>query len=204
MLGVPGALGWEAVGQGRSHPPPAEPSRIRPAGTPGPSRSRLDERHVPSRRLIGLSAAALFLLTGALWTTRPAGVDRSDPPWLKGYARTIAGESIGYHSPYPDVTTALIVRATDGTMAVEWETEPVPADFDARLRHVRLDVPDWPPARAPIASTCPSTAGPLFAFRTGKDASDRTWTLPGAGTGPRSLSRRRSSTSSRSFSDSCS
>ena len=49
--------------------------------------------------------------------------------WLKGYGRTIAGAELTYHSPYPDITSALITRASDGSMAVEWETEPLPADW---------------------------------------------------------------------------
>ncbi len=49
--------------------------------------------------------------------------------WLKGYERTISGETISYHSPFPGPSPALLARATDGTMSVEWETEPVPPGF---------------------------------------------------------------------------
>ena len=56
--------------------------------------------------------------------TAPAGAE-----WLRGYGRTLAGAEISYHSPYPDISSALISRASDGTMAVEWETEAVPADW---------------------------------------------------------------------------
>jgi len=51
--------------------------------------------------------------------------------WLKGYRRTITGERLSYHSPYPGPASALLVRATDGTMAIEWESGLVPADFAA-------------------------------------------------------------------------
>ncbi|MGZ5454990.1 MAG: hypothetical protein ACXWHJ_12230, partial [Candidatus Aminicenantales bacterium] len=54
----------------------------------------------------------------------PAGAE-----WLRGYGRTLAGAEMSYHSPYPDISSALISRASDGTMAVEWETEAVPADW---------------------------------------------------------------------------
>ncbi|HEX9970600.1 MAG TPA: hypothetical protein VGD14_00880, partial [bacterium] len=37
--------------------------------------------------------------------------------------------NIDYHSPHPDVRTALLSRATDGTMAVEWETESPPSNY---------------------------------------------------------------------------
>ncbi|MBN2266549.1 MAG: hypothetical protein JW775_12125, partial [Candidatus Aminicenantes bacterium] len=57
----------------------------------------------------------------------PAGAE-----WLRGYERTIAGAEMSYHSPYPDITSALISRASDGAMAVEWETEAVPADWNGK------------------------------------------------------------------------
>ncbi len=66
------------------------------------------------RVLLALVAAA---------TAVPAGAE-----WLRGYGRTVSGMTLAYHSPYPDVSTALITRASDGTAAVEWETEAIPAD----------------------------------------------------------------------------
>ena len=131
--------------------------------------------------LIGLAAAVAILGADS---SRPriaqAGVVSPDAPspWLKGYARTISGETIGYHSPYPDATVALIVRATDGTMAAEWESEPVPSDFDAPF--------------ATFVWMCGLATGKgahrfdlavdgkaAFSFRTGKDASLRSWTVQG-------------------------
>jgi hypothetical protein len=56
--------------------------------------------------------------------TVPAGAEG-----LRGYGRTVAGAAMSYHSPYPDISSALISRASDGAMAVEWETEIVPADW---------------------------------------------------------------------------
>ena len=54
------------------------------------------------------------------------------PEWLRGYRATVAGVTMSYHSPYPDISSALLVRATDGTMSAEWETEPVPAEWTGR------------------------------------------------------------------------
>jgi len=56
----------------------------------------------------------------------------SGPEWLRGYRATVAGVTMSYHSPYPDISSALLVRATDGTMSAEWETEPVPAGWTGR------------------------------------------------------------------------
>ncbi len=53
----------------------------------------------------------------------PAGAE-----WLRGYGGTVSGAAMSYHSPYPDISSALISRASDGAMAVEWETEAVPLD----------------------------------------------------------------------------
>jgi alpha-mannosidase len=74
--------------------------------------------HPGPRVVLALVAAA---------TAVPAGAEG-----LRGYGRTVAGMSIAYHSPYPDITSALIVRASDGTSSAEWETEAVPADWGTR------------------------------------------------------------------------
>lgn len=56
--------------------------------------------------------------------TVPAGAE-----WLRGYGQTLSGAVMSYHSPYPDISSALISRASDGAMAVEWETQVVPANW---------------------------------------------------------------------------
>lgn len=48
-----------------------------------------------------------------------------------GYARSLSGETITYHSSYPYVKDARLTRATDGTMKIEWETQAVPTDIRA-------------------------------------------------------------------------
>ncbi len=47
--------------------------------------------------------------------------------WIEGFATPVSGERITYNSPLPEVTEALLSRATDGAMAIEWETAPVPS-----------------------------------------------------------------------------
>ncbi len=66
----------------------------------------------------------VLLALVAAATGPAAGAD-----WLRGYGQTVAGAEMTYHSPYPDVRSALISRASDGAMAAEWRTEPVPADW---------------------------------------------------------------------------
>ncbi len=56
----------------------------------------------------------------------PEGAKR----WLQGYARSVSGETISYHSAQPDIHSALLVRAMDANSRIEWETEAVPFDWD--------------------------------------------------------------------------
>ena len=73
--------------------------------------------------------ALILCFAPALLASSAAGEGRE---WLRGYEKTISGSTLAYHSPYPDISSALLVRATDGTMAIEWETEPVPAGWGNR------------------------------------------------------------------------
>ncbi len=49
--------------------------------------------------------------------------------YLSGFERALSGQTINYYSCHPDVRSALICRATTGTMAVLWESEPLPQDY---------------------------------------------------------------------------
>lgn len=46
---------------------------------------------------------------------------------IPGYARTVRGEELVYHSPMPWVDRSLLVRSLDRGMDIVWETAPVPA-----------------------------------------------------------------------------
>jgi alpha-mannosidase len=46
---------------------------------------------------------------------------------LPGYAETIAGEVLEYHSPLPDAQRSLVVRSEDSERSIEWNTAAVPA-----------------------------------------------------------------------------
>ncbi len=105
----------------------------------------------------------------------PAGPEAG---WLKGYAQSISGETIGYHSLYPEATSALIVRATDGTMAMEWETEPVPASFSAS-QAAFVWMAGSAAQKGAHAFTLSIDGEPAFIFHTARDASEKSWSLPG-------------------------
>ncbi len=54
----------------------------------------------------------------------------SSQGWLQGYAKTITGGTLEYHSPHPDVTASLLVRSLNSENFIVWETESIPADIE--------------------------------------------------------------------------
>jgi len=126
----------------------------------------------------------LFLMLAAFAMVIHAGLAAPAPdapePWLKGYARTVSGERLGYHSPYPDIGTALLVRATDGEMRIAWETEPVPAGFRSGSATF-LWIAGIASRRGGHEFFLSADGEPLLAFRSAADPSRRTWTVTGRG-----------------------
>ncbi|MHC1702458.1 MAG: glycoside hydrolase family 38 C-terminal domain-containing protein [Tenuifilaceae bacterium] len=51
---------------------------------------------------------------------------------LQGFEKKISGVDFVYHSPIAAATKSLLIRATDGTQSMEWQTEAVPANFDKK------------------------------------------------------------------------
>lgn len=130
-------------------------------------------------RSVGMIILSLGVLSaGPAIAGNPVEGIIPNPPWLQGYVRTISGETLGYHSPYPDATTALLSRATDGNMAVEWETQSVPTGFSAPFATFV-----WMSGLATFkgghAFSLFLDGKPFLSFRTGKDASERAWQARG-------------------------
>ena len=98
--------------------------------------------------------------------------------WLKGYQRTIAGEIIDYHSPFPDANSALLVRATDGKMSIEWETEAVPADFNEPYATF-IWMAGLATQKGAHKFFMTVNGKPLFTFNAAKDSSEKSWEFPG-------------------------
>jgi alpha-mannosidase len=93
---------------------------------------------------------------------------------LRGYGRTIDGAVLTYHSPYPDITSALITRATDGTMTVVWETEAVPADWKGGPATF-LWLAGHATGKGAHRFDLKVDGKPVLSFRTSADASRRNW-----------------------------
>ena len=112
------------------------------------------------------------------------GPDTLPPlPWLRGYERTLSGEQWHYHAPHPEAQTAILARATDGRMSIEWETEPVPeGDDEVAARHGSVTF-IWmcglATQKGAHAFTLSADGQPLVTFRTGRDSTERRWTIRG-------------------------
>ncbi len=133
---------------------------------------------MPKRMSRFVTFALLFAAEFFNANAQTSSVPSPPQPWLQGWAATIAGETLGYHSPYPDATTALLSRATDGKMAVEWETQSVPEGFSAPFATFV-----WMSGLATFkgghAFALSLDGKPFLSFRTGKDASERAWQVRG-------------------------
>jgi putative alpha-1,2-mannosidase len=97
---------------------------------------------------------------------------------VSGYARTITGETMGYHSSHPLAKVALIERAGDGKRAIAWETQPVPEKVGEPFVSFV-----W------LAGVASGKGGhrfellvndtPWFSFTSAKDASMKQWRVTG-------------------------
>ncbi len=95
---------------------------------------------------------------------------------LSGYAKTISGEPIDYHSSYPYVTKALLVRATTGDMKIEWQTEALPQSNDDSMVTFM-----WLAGRSVNKGwhrfDLLVNGEKWFTFNTGRDRNDKNWTV---------------------------
>ncbi|MEN8247555.1 MAG: glycoside hydrolase family 38 C-terminal domain-containing protein [Bacteroidota bacterium] len=54
-------------------------------------------------------------------------------PYLQGFEKEISGKRFGYHSPLPDVNTSLLIRGHENYEPIEWETEPIPDNYNGEF-----------------------------------------------------------------------
>ncbi|MFH0946239.1 MAG: glycosyl hydrolase family 38, partial [Planctomycetota bacterium] len=65
----------------------------------------------------------------AVWMAGPEA--QAADRWLQGYARSVTGEVLQYHSADPTVNSGLLIRSLEQDRFIEWETEPAPGDLGA-------------------------------------------------------------------------
>ncbi|MBN2245088.1 MAG: hypothetical protein JW755_04515 [Candidatus Aminicenantes bacterium] len=83
-----------------------------------------------------IAATIIFMLSISVVSTlaipptnRKSSSSLASVYWLQGYKRSMKGGTINYHSPEPDVNSALLVRSMNADDYIEWETESVPNDL---------------------------------------------------------------------------
>jgi len=59
-------------------------------------------------------------------------------PFLSGYSKAIKGDNFEYHSPQPDAGFSMLIRAENSSDFIEWETEPIPANYQDKKLHFLL------------------------------------------------------------------
>ncbi len=100
--------------------------------------TRMHRQRHPSPGKWTITLAGI-LVAGALFPA-PTHSQEPDPSvlvvpfpssYLSGYARDVRGEILEYHSPVPTIGTSLLVRSEDRSRYIAWESQPVPADFQA-------------------------------------------------------------------------
>ena len=71
---------------------------------------------------------AFFLIVMVLISAF-ASAQSTDAEYFKGFDEEISGKRFTYHSPFPDVTDALIIRGRADLDPIRWKTEVVPASY---------------------------------------------------------------------------
>jgi alpha-mannosidase len=74
-----------------------------------------------------LPAGLAFLLL--LLTSFHLGA-QEDPNYFQGYQEEVQGKRFGYHSPFPEVNTSLLLRGRADYEAIAWKSEAVPDDYE--------------------------------------------------------------------------
>ena len=72
----------------------------------------------------------VIILMVILTTSAFASAQNNIPPYFNGYAEEISGKRFTYHSPFPDVSAALIMRGRADFEPIRWLTEVVPASYN--------------------------------------------------------------------------
>ena len=72
----------------------------------------------------------VIILMVILMTSAFASAQNNVPQYFNGYAEEISGKRFTYHSPFPDVSAALIMRGRADFEPISWLTEVVPASYN--------------------------------------------------------------------------
>lgn len=81
------------------------------------------------KKLIVLLAMALSLIT----SVQGQNLFTNEDYLLSGYQSKLSGTDFNYHSALPDLRESLLIRATNGSDFMEWETAKVPASINTKF-----------------------------------------------------------------------
>jgi len=102
--------------------------------------------------------------------------------YLNGYHSSLHGETIEYHSPDPDVDSALIVRAQNIAHSISWETDPMPkesGDFSQFIWLAGIECAGFVQEPDSHAFEFLIDGQPWFTFKNAKDATAKNWKISG-------------------------
>ncbi len=77
------------------------------------------------QKTLVILAALVSISAASAQMTHPAPFG----DFLRGFQKSVHGETIDYHSAEPDVGQALLVRAVDSRRSIAWETTAVPKEL---------------------------------------------------------------------------
>jgi alpha-mannosidase len=137
---------------------------------------------VPRRWLI----PALALLVATALTGQVAAQEVSRGPvtlpsrFVQGFSKPVSGALLIYPWAYPGQARALLTRATDGKMSIEWQAEAPPTGRGDELISFVWHA-GFASAYGAHRFTLSLNSRPLATFTSGRDTNDREWTVQGQG-----------------------
>ena len=83
------------------------------------------------QKILTLIVATMILFMSAFVTISARAEENHAQNWVAGFERIIDGKPFSYHSPQPDVTSSLLIRASKGINETSWESERVPDNIES-------------------------------------------------------------------------
>ncbi len=124
------------------------------------------------------SMVFFFLLFFPFLITPILGSSINQSEWFQGYQESLKGGTIDYHSPQPNAKTALLVRSLHSEDCIEWQTQPIPSDFQENFANFiwifGMDVDTNPHSYDLLVN-----GEKWFRFYNPKTSSIKEWTIKG-------------------------
>jgi hypothetical protein len=103
--------------------------------------------------------------------------------FLNGWAESVDGQTISYHSAVPGATNALIVRAQRIAHSITWKTDPLPNSLNGDSYHLLwlagLEFSGWAEDKNEHTFEFFINGKHWFTFKNAKDSTARKWTVHG-------------------------